>query len=65
MTPTPEKSIRRSGKPNDTDRIEWLARRWDSQGPGHRLMGHFIKNPTGSFRDAIDADACANTKGQP
>ena len=50
------------GDLHDTDRIEWLARRWNSQGKGHHLMGHFFKNPTGSFRDAIDADILANNR---
>lgn len=50
-----------TGDIHDTDRIEHLARRWNPQGNGHHIMGHFFANPTGSFRDAIDADILANS----
>lgn len=39
----------------DKARIDKLARYWNSQGSGHFLMGVWVENKTGSFRDAIDA----------
>jgi len=39
----------------DSERIDKLAMHWDSQGKGHHLMGAWLPNVTGSFRDAVDA----------
>lgn len=49
-------------RPTDAERINHLSRLWDSQGRGHHLMGHFFTNPTGAFRDAIDADMDRTSK---
>jgi hypothetical protein len=44
-----------ANRPSAGAMLEWMAARWDSQGPGHKLMERWIPNVTGSFYDAITA----------
>ncbi len=49
----------------DSERLDWIMRYWDSQATGLQPLGlvKFYPNPTGSYRDAIDAAKAALANG--
>jgi len=51
----------------DTERIDRLASYWNSQHTGQQALlgGRMIANPTGSFRDALDADCAKPAPASP
>jgi hypothetical protein len=53
---TAELAAELAASKRDGERLDWLCRRWESQFNGPQSFTiPTMENPTGSFRDAIDA----------